>query len=340
MPDENKGNEGFELMSRLPTLGSSTHMYGTFSPGDEPPASWHCDVSMVSEALVVTVPGIDITVLRAWAANLNHYADVLAGKQNDDKTTKATEPCVHDKTRWYINPQHPELGAFVEVCRECGLGRFLYSPSSGPLWVRVEAEDRSWGEIDVEEFQLADPPMGKRWRRDANGQLFHDGDCEFFSTGICTCGLIHWVMPRDYHEGLEEQIAQHESQLSDRAYLNRLVTALVRQWDRQFPDDRSTSLAQTVNELAATLKLQRTVLNQSVYEVKATCENGHSSTICIRGRMAPEAVKLWTGLMDGTSSFYISKPGPESAIGKCGVCGAPFTTEIRELNRVEEEPNA
>lgn len=32
------------------------------------------------------------------------------------------------------------------------------------------------------------------------------------------------------------------------------------------------------------------------------------------------------GLMDG--SFFATPPGPESSVGKCGACGAPFRCEL------------
>ena len=38
-------------------------------------------------------------------------------------------------------------------------------------------------------------PKTKSWRTDDDGHLIHDGDCCSWSYGICTCGLIHHLMP-------------------------------------------------------------------------------------------------------------------------------------------------
>lgn len=34
----------------------------------------------------------------------------------------------------------------------------------------------------------------KKWRV-KDGRPLHDGDCYFFAKKICTCGLIHHLMP-------------------------------------------------------------------------------------------------------------------------------------------------
>jgi len=33
------------------------------------------------------------------------------------------------------------------------------------------------------------------WRK-KDGYLVHDGDCHFWSLKICTCGLLHYLLPR------------------------------------------------------------------------------------------------------------------------------------------------
>jgi len=35
----------------------------------------------------------------------------------------------------------------------------------------------------------------KSWRKDDEGRLGHDGDCRAWGLGLCTCGLIHHLMP-------------------------------------------------------------------------------------------------------------------------------------------------
>jgi hypothetical protein len=36
-------------------------------------------------------------------------------------------------------------------------------------------------------------------------------------------------------------------------------------------------------------------------------------------------------LLDGTSAFYIHKPGPDSPIGKCATCGGKLTVTVEEI---------
>lgn len=38
--------------------------------------------------------------------------------------------------------------------------------------------------------------LSKRsWRKNDDGKLIHDGDCRAWGFGLCTCGLIHHLMP-------------------------------------------------------------------------------------------------------------------------------------------------
>lgn len=38
--------------------------------------------------------------------------------------------------------------------------------------------------------------LGKKsWRKNDDGKLIHDGDCRAWGLGLCTCGLIHHLMP-------------------------------------------------------------------------------------------------------------------------------------------------
>lgn len=59
--------------------------------------------------------------------------------------------------------------------------------------------------------------MGKRWR-EKNDRFIHDGDCRFWSLDICTCGLLHHLMPNspdgDYGDWFWEERARHENQMN------------------------------------------------------------------------------------------------------------------------------
>lgn len=39
-------------------------------------------------------------------------------------------------------------------------------------------------------------PDSRTWRTDNSGHLIHDGDCLFWDRKICTCGLLHHLLPR------------------------------------------------------------------------------------------------------------------------------------------------
>lgn len=42
-------------------------------------------------------------------------------------------------------------------------------------------------------------------------------------------------------------------------------------------------------------------------------------------------------LLDGTSAFYIHKPGPDSPIGKCATCGGKLTATVEEVEAKDAE---
>ena len=60
----------------------------------------------------------------------------------------------------------------------------------------------------------------KTWRI-KNGRPIHDGDCYFFGKKICTCGLIHHLMPVQFDSATEDdpegwfirESVMHETQL-------------------------------------------------------------------------------------------------------------------------------
>lgn len=53
--------------------------------------------------------------------------------------------------------------------------------------------------------------------------------------------------------------------------------------------------------------------------IEITCQNGHQQTIRTSG-MEEAQISLLAGLLDGTSPAYVYPPGPDSPIGKCGIC--------------------
>jgi hypothetical protein len=71
------------------------------------------------------------------------------------------------------------------------------------------------------------------------------------------------------------------------------------------------------------------VFNDQTFVVTATCQQGHSQTIRLQG-YSREAAEMWAGLLDGTAAVYVYPPGPESVIGKCGICQTPFTCTVTE----------
>ena len=69
--------------------------------------------------------------------------------------------------------------------------------------------------------------------------------------------------------------------------------------------------------------------------ITARCEKGHEQAIKVNG--TDEAtVKVWAGIMDGSSDFYIYSPvGKESVIGKCATCGVPIKCEVKPASEGE-----
>jgi hypothetical protein len=63
--------------------------------------------------------------------------------------------------------------------------------------------------------------------------------------------------------------------------------------------------------------------------IEATCEKGHRQLLQIEGQGREWALTL-AGLLDGSSEMYRFPPGPESPIGKCGVCGSQISCEVKE----------
>lgn len=73
------------------------------------------------------------------------------------------------------------------------------------------------------------------------------------------------------------------------------------------------------------------------YFVTATCEDGHKQEMTYRG-VSRQQAELFVRLLDGTSPLYVIKPGPDSRIGRCGICSKPFTCDIQEREFTEDVP--
>lgn len=58
------------------------------------------------------------------------------------------------------------------------------------------------------------------------------------------------------------------------------------------------------------------------------CPSGHVAVMEFDARMGREYAETQLGLLDGTSPMYKFPPGPESQLGKCGVCRGPLKGRI------------
>lgn len=75
------------------------------------------------------------------------------------------------------------------------------------------------------------------------------------------------------------------------------------------------------------LSLSRTLERLVITKIEFTCTNGHQQYIEFKG-LAREQAEFTAKLMDGSSAAYKFPPGPESSIGKCGICNAQLTSRV------------
>jgi len=68
------------------------------------------------------------------------------------------------------------------------------------------------------------------------------------------------------------------------------------------------------------------------FRVDIVCFAGHLQSITVEG-MPREWVDGWAGLLDGTSPLYKFPPcdDPNSAIGKCSLCGMQVQATVVEV---------
>jgi hypothetical protein len=67
-------------------------------------------------------------------------------------------------------------------------------------------------------------------------------------------------------------------------------------------------------------------------KITAVCESSpsHIQKLTIDEKLGKAYAKQLAGLLDGTSPMYLYPPGPESVIGKCGICKAQIKCNVTE----------
>ncbi len=74
-------------------------------------------------------------------------------------------------------------------------------------------------------------------------------------------------------------------------------------------------------------------------KIEFLCTEGHRQVIEFHHMPAEQA--LFTArLMDGTSPAYKFPPGPESTIGKCGICGKQISSRVLDEPRTDSPGDA
>jgi hypothetical protein len=61
----------------------------------------------------------------------------------------------------------------------------------------------------------------------------------------------------------------------------------------------------------------------------------HAKVLRISAELGKEYAETFAGLLDGSSPFYIYKPGPNSPIGKCATCGGQLSSTIEEVEAID-----
>ena len=69
-----------------------------------------------------------------------------------------------------------------------------------------------------------------------------------------------------------------------------------------------------------------------VYEITVRCANDihHAKKLRLKNEVR-DWVDQFAALIDGSSAFYILKPGELSPIGKCATCGGQLRCEVEEV---------
>ena len=70
--------------------------------------------------------------------------------------------------------------------------------------------------------------------------------------------------------------------------------------------------------------------------VRCEKDDSHAKILKISHGLGSEYAKGLAGLLDGSSPFYIHKPGPKSPIGKCCICQGKLSAEVEEVHVAEK----
>jgi hypothetical protein len=73
-------------------------------------------------------------------------------------------------------------------------------------------------------------------------------------------------------------------------------------------------------------------MNEIRIVIRCQKDDDHAKVLRFDPHLGFEWVWTLAGLLDGTSPFYIYPPGEGSPIGKCAICGAPYTCTVLEIN--------
>ena len=72
--------------------------------------------------------------------------------------------------------------------------------------------------------------------------------------------------------------------------------------------------------------------------VQCTASKTHTKLITVDPALGMEYARQFAGLLDGSSTLYIHKPGPNSPIGKCGICQGQIKCTVEERLPENAEP--
>ena len=74
--------------------------------------------------------------------------------------------------------------------------------------------------------------------------------------------------------------------------------------------------------------------------VQCTQNKAHVKILSLDPALGMDYAEDFAGLLDGSSPFFIHKPGPLSPIGKCGICNAQLRATIEERGPENAEVKA
>ena len=66
--------------------------------------------------------------------------------------------------------------------------------------------------------------------------------------------------------------------------------------------------------------------------IRCTHNSDHAKVLRIDPQLGKEWAETLAGLFDGSSPFYIHKPGEGSPIGRCAICHAELKCTVQEFD--------